>query len=470
MPLATGAMPKELAGYMAMFRSLFPRSETFENACAYVVGLLSNLPRKNGETMAAAIGSVANKQAVHLFLATSPWLAEELDRLRVAHAVSVAATGTDGMLIVDEVSQLKQGSSSVGVKRQYLGCVGKTANGQVVVSVHYCDPRFDWPVTGRLYLPEEWAQDAARRVAVGVPEDVAFQTKGQIALELVRKALGWGVPADWVVMDAGYGDLGVLRGLERMEMAFCVGVRKNFTVRIPEEIDALAASSEAAPTHRVEDIAAALPEAAWTAVTYRHGTDGPLTKRFAAVHVVAATKDETGPMVWLLIERPLGDRQEYKYHAVFPRRQDISVEEMAQIAHRRPVIERFSYENGKGEVGMRDYQGRSWQGLHHHLALAMLALTWLNLQRQLLPGGPVTPPDPDAQPPRPRRIALTLGDRSLTVRMPDPPMSMAPPPRHLWESVQAVRARFIQWCTINVFETLAQSGVILTMPTFAKLC
>ena len=298
MPLATGAMPKELAGYMAMFRSLFPRSETFKNACAYVVGLLSNLPRKNGETMAAAIGSVANKQAVHRFLATSPWLAEELDRLRVAHAVSVAATGTDGMLIVDEVSQLKQGSSSVGVKRQYLGCVGKTANGQVMVSVHYCDPRFDWPVTGRLYLPEEWTQDAARRVAVGVPEDVAFQTKGQIALELVRKALGWGVPADWVVMDAGYGELGVLRGLERMEMAFCVGVRKNFTVRIPEEIDALAASSEAAPTHRVEDIAAALPEAAWTAVTYRHGTDGPLTKRFAAVHVVAATKDETGPMVY----------------------------------------------------------------------------------------------------------------------------------------------------------------------------
>jgi len=125
-------------------------------------------------------------------------------------------------------------------------------------------------------------------------------------------------------MDAGYGDLGVLRGLERMEVAFCVGVRKNFTVRIPEEIDALAASSEAAPTHRVLDIAAALPEAAWTTVIYRHETDGPLTKRFAAVHVVAATKEETGSMVWLLIERPLGDRQEYKYHAVFPRRQNIT--------------------------------------------------------------------------------------------------------------------------------------------------
>jgi SRSO17 transposase len=157
-------MPKELAGYMAMFRSLFPRSETFKNACAYVVGLLSNLPRKNGETMAAAIGSVANKQAVHRFLTTSPWLAEELDRLRVAHAVSVAATGTDGMLIVDEVSQLKQGSSSVGVKRQYLGCVGKTANGQVVVSVHYCDPRFDWPVTGRVFVKRKVGHSVHRKL------------------------------------------------------------------------------------------------------------------------------------------------------------------------------------------------------------------------------------------------------------------------------------------------------------------
>ena len=455
-----------LAGYLERFRSVFPRRETFENMGSYVVGLLSALPRKNGETMAAGIESVSNKMAIHRLMATSPWSAEELDRLRVEHAMSVAATGSDGMLIVDEVSQLKQGTSSVGVKRQYLGCVGKTANGQVAVSVHYCDTRFDWPVTGRLYLPKEWATDEVRRAKAGVPEDVVFQTKGQIALDLVRKALGWGTPADWVLMDAGYGDLDVLRGLERMSIAFCVGVRKHFTVRIPEEVD----EDPGCPTVRVDDLVAALPDSAWTAVTYRQGTEGPLTKRFAAVQVFAATQDETGPKVWLLIERSIQDGGEFKYHVVSPRREDISVDEMAQIAHRRPLIERFSYENGKGEVGLRDYQGRSWQGFHHHFALAMLALTWLNLQRQPLPdGGSNGQSSPKQPPPRPRRVAIQLDDRSLNLRLPDPPRRTVPAPRHLWESVQAVRARFLQWCAVDVFQTLTRRGVPLRHPVFVNL-
>jgi len=316
-------------------------------------------------------------------------------------------------------------------------------------------------------LPNEWATDEDRRTKVGIPEGVAFQTKGQIALDLVRKALGWGVPADWVIMDAGYGDLGVLRGLERMPIAFCVGVRKDFTVRIPEEVDE--DSGCLPPTVRVDALVAALPESAWTEVTYRQGTDGPLTKRFAAVHVLAATKDETGPKVWLLIERSMKDGGEFKYHVVSPRREDISVEEMAQIAHRRPLIERCSYENGKGEVGLRDYQGRSWQGFHHHLALVMLALTWLNLQRQMLSDGGSQGPSPKQPPPRPRRVALQLDDRSLTLRLPDPPRTAVPPPRHLWESVQAVRARFLQWCAVDVIQTLTRRGVPLRQPVFLNL-
>ena len=121
-PLATWEIPKELAEYMGQFYSVFPRLETFENACRYIVGLLSDLPRKNGEKMVEAIEGIANTEAVHRLMALSPWSAEELDRLRVAHALRHAIDrGTEPALILDEVSQLKQGKRSVGVKRQYLG-------------------------------------------------------------------------------------------------------------------------------------------------------------------------------------------------------------------------------------------------------------------------------------------------------------------------------------------------------------
>ena len=383
MPLATWEMPKELAEYMGQFYSVFPRLETFENACRYIGGLLSDLPRKNGEKMVEAIEGIANTEAVHRLMALSPWSAEELDRLRVAHALRHAIDrGTEPALILDEVSQLKQGKRSVGVKRQYLGSEGKTANGQVTVTAHYCDGRFDWPVTGRLYLPEDWAEDSKRRTMAGVPEEIAFATKSEIALDLLRRALSWGVPVRWVFMDAGYDDLDVLVELERLELAYCIGVKRDFMARVPEEIEQWIPPPPPARrgrprkhvdphslprVHRVDEILAALPDFLWRTVTYRQGTTGPLAKQFAALAVQCATTRRIGPDVWLLFERPLpGEHGEVKHYVISARR-EISLDEMAQVAHRRPLIERNSYENGKGEVGLRDYQGRSWRGVHHHL-------------------------------------------------------------------------------------------------------
>ena len=177
-PLATCEMPDALAEYMAQFHDVFGRRETFENACSYVIGLLSELPRKNGEKMVEAIEGIANIEAVHRLMALSLWSAEELDRLRVCHALRHGARPPEeSALILDEVSQLKQGKASVGVKRQYLGSEGKTANGQVAVTAHYWDGDSDWPVTSRLYLPEDWAEDKERRAKAGVPEEIAFATK-----------------------------------------------------------------------------------------------------------------------------------------------------------------------------------------------------------------------------------------------------------------------------------------------------
>ena len=490
-PLATEEMPRALARYMELFRRVFPRAETFGNACAYVMGLLSALPRKNGEKMAEAIEGVANTEAVHRFMALSPWSSEELDRLRVQHALSVAAEpGEWSALIFDEVSQLKQGKGSVGVKRQYLGSEGKTANGQVCVTAHYADRRYDWPVTGRLYLPEDWAEDTLRRERAGVPDDIVFATKAEIVRDLLRRALSWGVPVRWVFMDSGYDDMDMLDEMNALHLAFCIGIKRDFMVRVPAEIEAWVPPAPAPrrgrprkhvdprslpSVYRADEVLAGVPESAWKAVTYRLGTDGPLTKEFAAFRVQAATTRRTGPDVWLLYERPLpGQHGETKYYVVSPRR-EISIEELAQVAHRRPLIERNSYENGKGEVGLRDYQGRSWPGFHHHLSLAMLCLTWLNLQRQALPPGK-PPLAPDAPPPSsapsasPSTDVLTLRGRLLRLEVAAPSPVLLPIPRQLWESVQEVRRRLTAWCAITVQRTLALRATPLPLPTFADLC
>jgi SRSO17 transposase len=486
-PLATREMPPELAEYMAQFYDVFPRLETFENACSYVLGLLSELPRKNGEKMTEAIEGIANTEAVHRLMALSPWSAEKLDELRVAHALRLATSRAgEPALILDEVGQLKQGKASVGVKRQYLGSEGKTANGQVTVTAHYCDGHFDWPVTGRLYLPKDWAEDQDRREKAGVPEDIAFATKAEIALDLVRRAVAWGVPVRWVIMDAGYDDLDVLVELERLELAFCIGVKRDFMVRVPEEIERWIPPPPARrgrprkhvdprslpPVYRADEVLAALPESIWRAITYRQGTAGPLTKEFAAFGVQCATTKRIGPAVWLLFERPLpGDRGEVKAYVVSARRQ-ITLDELAQVAHRRPLIERFSYENGKGEVGLRDYQGRSWRGFHHHLALAMLALTWLNLQRQLLPEQPpgAEPPAAPAAPPPPPKLLLPFGERPLHFAVAQPSAVALPLPRQIWESVQEVCRRLHDWCSITVHHALTRRGTSLPRPAFVRLC
>lgn len=487
MPLATRDMPRELAEYLLQFYDVFGRRETFENACAYVVGLLSDLPRKNGEKMTEAVEGIANTEAVHRLMALSPWSAEELDRLRVSHALRHAARpGPESALIVDEVSQLKQGKSSVGVKRQYLGSEGKTANGQVTVTVHYCDERYDWPVTGRLYLPRDWAEDEQRRARAGVPNDVPFATKAEIALDLIRRALAWGVPVRWVLMDAGYEELDVLSELERLELEFCVGVKRDFMVRVPDEIAQWVpppppgrgrprkhVDPRSLPSvYRVDDVLAALPESIWRAVTYRQGTAGALTKEFAALRVQCATTQRMGPDVWLLFERTLtGGRREFKHYVISTRR-DLSLDEMAQVAHRRPLIERNSYENGKGEVGLRDYQGRSWCGFHHHLALVMLALTWLNLQRQPLSTVPPAT-EPPATPPElplpPLKLSLPRGEHPLRFEMAQPARTAIPVPRQIWESVQEVRRRVVAWFAITVQIALARRGITLQRPAFVPL-
>jgi SRSO17 transposase len=332
-------------------------------------------------------------------------------------------------LVLDDTGLPKQGRGSVGVARQYSGTLGKVANCQVVVSAHYVadEPAsrapIHWPMTAQLYLPEAWATDPARRTTVHVPTEVAFQTKPELALAWVDQARAWGVPFAWVLADAGYGDNPTfLQGLDDRQIAYVVGVSRTFGVRRPDEVRTAALvlpsrprgrgqpkKPRPAPLAEARAVLALLPADRWQAITWREYDDVVLRKQFVAVRVHWATggaqfstshhRVSTGPEGWLLGERPVpGERGDLKwYFSTLPA--DTPLQRLVELAHSRWPIEQF-YEDAKGECGLDHYQGRRWDGLHRHLALVMLAYSFLARQRWMptdsvgfspLRGAPVVP-------------------------------------------------------------------------------
>jgi SRSO17 transposase len=397
----------ELATYLAPFASLFRRSTSRASVERYLTGLLTDLPRKNCDTIAAAVAGTSTERLQHL-LTDATWDPQALDQQRLR--ALVAQSPLQGLLVLDDTGLPKQGRGSVGVARQYSGTLGKVANCQVVVSAHYVadEPTsrtpIHWPITAQLYLPETWATDPARRTAVHVPTTIAFQTKPEMALGLVDQARAWGVPFAWVVADAGYGDNPTfLKGLDDRQLAYVVGVSSTFGVRLPDEVRTAALRQPArlrqrgqpkkprpAPLWEAKAVLAALPEERWQSITWRPHENRALCKQFVAVRVHWATggaqfstshhRVSTGPEGWLLGERPLpGDHGDVKwYYSNLPA--DTPLCRLVEVAHSRWPIEQF-YEDAKGECGLEDYQGRRWDGVHRHLALVMLAYSFLACQR-----------------------------------------------------------------------------------------
>jgi SRSO17 transposase len=406
-PKASPDLLPELATYLAPFASLFRRSTSRASVARYLTGLLTDLPRKNCDTIAAAVAGTSTERLQHL-LTDATWDPQALDQQRVR--ALVAQSPPQGLLVLDDTGLPKQGRGSVGVARQYSGTLGKVANCQVVVSAHYVadEPTsrapIHWPMTAQLYLPEAWATDPARRTTVHIPTEIAFQTKPALALALIDQARAWGVPFAWVVADAGYGDNPTfLQGLDDRHVAYVVGISSTFGVRLPEEAHAAALvlpsrprgrgqpkKPRPAPLYEAKAVLEALAEDRWQSITWREHDDVVLRKQFVAVRVHWATggaqfctshhRVSTGPEGWLLGERPIpGDRGDRKwYFSTLPA--DTPLHRLVELAHSRWPIEQF-YEDAKGECGLDHYQGRRWDGLHRHLALVMLAYSFLARQR-----------------------------------------------------------------------------------------
>jgi SRSO17 transposase len=408
-PIVPKASPEtlpELATYLKPFAPLFRRSTSRESVERYLTGLLTDLARKNCDTIAAAVAGTSTERLQHL-LTDATWDPQDLDKQRVQ--ILVAQSPPQGLLVLDDTGLPKQGRGSVGVARQYSGTLGKVANCQVVVSAHYVadEPTspapIHWPLTAQLYLPEAWATDGARRAKVHVPPEVVLQTKPALALALIDRARAWGVPFAWVVADAGYGDNPTfLQGLEDRQLAYIVGVSSTFGVRLPDEVQAAALvpprlrgrgqpkKPRPASLYQAKAVLEALPANHWQTITWREAAGHVLRKQFVAIRVHWATggaqlstshhRVYTGPEGWLLGERPVpGDRGEVKwYYSNLPA--DTPLHRLVSLAHSRWPIEQF-YEDAKGECGLDHYQGRRWDGLHRHLALVMLAYSFLARQR-----------------------------------------------------------------------------------------
>ncbi len=312
-PVVPKASPEtlpELATYLKPFAPLFRRSTSRASVERYLTGLLTDLPRKNCDTIAAAVAGTSTERLQHL-LTDATWEPQALDQQRVR--ALVAQSPPQGILVLDDTGLPKQGRSSAGVARQYSGTLGKVANCQVVVSAHYVadEPTSSapvhWPLTAQRYLPEAWATAQTRRAKVHVPSEVLFQTTPELALALVDQARAWGVPFAWVVADAGYGDNPTfLQGLDDRQVAYVVGISSTFGVRLPAEVHAAALGLPSrprgrgqpkkprpAPLYEARAVLAALAEDRWQPITWREHDDVVLRKQFAAVRVHWATGRRT---------------------------------------------------------------------------------------------------------------------------------------------------------------------------------
>jgi SRSO17 transposase len=366
-PLAPSEPLPALDQFLRPFHVHFCRSEATHALERYLTGMLTEHPNKNCDTLAAVVPGTS-EQSLQGLLTVMAWDEDDLNRQRVQAMLALPSEG-DAALLFDDTGFPKQGKASVGVARQYSGTLGKVGNCQVAVNCHYAERTIAWPVATRLYLPKEWAADPTRRAQAKVPEAVVFQTKPQIALDLLDQADSWGVRYACVVADADYGDNpNFLAGLEKRRKRYVVAVRKDFAVTLTSD----------GPAQSVAAVLTALSRRSWRTLRWREGSKGWLKGRFCAVRcwrVSAAGQRRVG---WLIGERPArgaGEQAKWKYHwSNFP--QTAPLAKLVEYAHRRYGVEQF-HEEAKGLLGWDQYQGRLWPGFHRNSVLVLLAYSFL---------------------------------------------------------------------------------------------
>jgi SRSO17 transposase len=368
------------------------RSERRRHGALYVQGLLLEGERKSIEPLARRVPG-GNVQALQQFVGQSPWAWEPVRRLLAQQMEEELLPAT--AWIVDDTGFPKQGNESVGVARQYSGTLGKVGNCQVAVAVHLATEEASMPLDWALYLPQAWIEDRERCRKAGIPENTPFRSKGELALELIDHLLGWGLQRQPVLADAGYGNSSEFRqGLADRHLHYVVGIESSTGVwdRPTQRVKPQHRTGRGRPRRpyyrdqpqAVSSLAAGLPAPQWRTVTWRQGRQGPQRSRFAACRVQPAhghAKDRPElPPVWLLIEWPLEAEAPTKYW-FSNLSEGLSLRRLVRLAKLRWRVEQ-NYQQLKEELGLDHYEGRGWQGWHHHVTLVCLAYAFLLLERE----------------------------------------------------------------------------------------
>jgi SRSO17 transposase len=364
----------------------------------YCTGLMLPGDRKSVEPIAAKTAPLrtpAQHQSLLHFIGVAPWPDDRvLAKVREMVLPALTRHGPIEAWIIDDTAFPKKGKHSVGVQHQYCGQLGKAANCQVAVTLSLANHHGSLPVAYRMYLPRDWTADRERRKKAGVPDDVVFKTKPEIALEQIRVACQAGIPRGVGLCDAAYGNDARLRvGMTELGLSYVAAIQSNCLVWPPgtgprrrgrrlnntgrrDEPDLIS----------VKKLALALPKHRWRTIDWREGSADWLSSRFARVRVRAAHQYLLPEALYeetLLIEWPQGEAEPTRYWlSTLP--SNVNFRELVDMAKLRWRIER-DYQELKQELGLGHFEGRSWRGFHHHATMCIAAYGFLISEREMIP-------------------------------------------------------------------------------------
>lgn len=392
-------LAEELDAFLARFDDCFRRSDTRQHLGRYVRGQLADLDAKSVEPIALHVGVPV--RTLQEFLAQHRW-DEDAVRGRVAQIVIEEQAGPNAVGIIDETSDVKKGEKTPGVQRQWCGKVGKRENCMVTVHLGYARDDFHCLLDGELFLPESWSDDRGRCEEAGIPEDMVYRPKWQIALELYDRSRSHGVDVKWITADEGYGGKpGFHEGLQQRDQLYVLEVPRNFSVWIdpPETTDRRyrrGGRGRSRQTPRVKAgqpgprsveqalwFSEAMKAVLWQKYHIKDSDHGPVVWEAKRIRVTMKGSDGLpGQEVWLIAARNLLDPSELKFFVSNAPRQT-TMETLLPVAFTRWRIER-SFRDQKQEVGLDCYEGRRYLGLKRHLILSSISYLFLSLAKYRL--------------------------------------------------------------------------------------
>ncbi|MDH6283994.1 IS701 family transposase [Prescottella agglutinans] len=362
--------------FCARFAHRFSRVESRRRVGGYLRGLLGEIERKNGWTLAEAAGD-AGPEGMQRLLNFYAWDCDGLrDDVREV-IVETIGDADKGVLIVDETGFLKKGTRSAGVARQYSGTAGRIENSQIGVFLAYASDRGRALIDRELYLPKAWTEDRERCRAAGIGDDVEFATKPELAQTMIERALDAGVPFGWVTGDEAYGQVGKLRmWLESRGVAHVLAVPKSQMV-ISMELR----------QRRAHTVIADVPPTGWQRLSCGDGAHGPRLYDWAVVDIRPLR--ERGRGHWLLARRSITDPHEIAYYICYGPA-DTEPAELVRVAGSRWAIEEC-FQTAKNETGLDHYQVRGYPAWYRHITLSMAAAAFLTILRRDAEKGALKP-------------------------------------------------------------------------------